>query len=53
MICILLERTMKDFEKKIWATLKKVTRVISNEFRMHGIESEAVDSRVYLYVKNN
>ena len=51
LVCFLLERTMGDFEKKIWPNLASGTRVISNEFVMEGVEADDSDGRVYLYVK--
>jgi SAM-dependent methyltransferase len=51
LICFLLERTMMDFEKKIWPSLKKGTRVISNEFAMVNVEPSLKEGFVYLYVK--
>lgn len=50
-ICFLLEKTMLDFEKKIWPKLKKGTRVVSNEFKMRGVSPDKEEGRVYLYVK--
>ncbi len=50
-ICFLLERTMKDFEKKIWPKLKKGARVISNDFRLEKVEPDESDGMVYLYIK--
>lgn len=51
-MCFLLDRTMGDFEKKIWPTLKRGARVVSNEFRMRKIEPDSGKDRVWLYVKN-
>lgn len=50
-ICFLLDRTMKDFEDKIWPKLKKGARVISNEFRLEKVEPDESLDMVYLYVK--
>lgn len=50
-ICFLLEKTMLDFEEKIWPKLKKGTRVVSNEFKMKAVPPDREDGRVYLYVK--
>lgn len=50
-ICFLLERTMLDFERKIWPHLSRGTRVISNEFLMSGVKPAENEGRVYLYVK--
>ncbi len=52
-ICFLLERTMNDFEKKLWPKLTNGVRVISNEFQMNNVMHEDNLGRVYLYVKNN
>lgn len=50
-VCFLLEKTMLDFEKNIWPTLKKGTRVVSNEFKMKAVSPDREEGRVYLYVK--
>lgn len=50
-ICFLMERTMLDFERKIWPGLSRGTRVISNEFLMSGVKPNGSDGKVYLYVK--
>ncbi|MBI5412635.1 class I SAM-dependent methyltransferase [Candidatus Peregrinibacteria bacterium] len=49
--CYLLPRTMKKFEHKIWPTLKKGARVVSNGFSMPGIWEKKIEEHVYLYVK--
>jgi len=51
LIVFLLERTMKDFEKKIWPKLKVGTIVLSNEFLMDSIEPTDRQGRVFLYRK--
>jgi hypothetical protein len=51
LICFLLERTMLDFEKKIWPKLKSGTKVISNEFVMSKVAYDASKGMVFLYVK--
>lgn len=50
-ICFLMERTMLDFERKIWPGLSRGTRVISNEFLMSGVKPAMKEGRVYLYKK--
>lgn len=51
LVCYLLIKSMKDFEKIIWPKLKKGTRVISNEFKMENVSHDEVCDRVYLYIK--
>lgn len=50
-MCFLLQDAMNDFEKKIWPTLKKGTRVVSNTFKLKGVKPVVVEEGVYLYVK--
>lgn len=50
-ICFLMERTMLDFERKIWPRLSPGTRVISNEFLMSGVKPAMKEGMVYLYLK--
>ncbi len=49
--CYMLVKSMERFEREIWPTLKPGTRVVSNSFRMKGIEPEKIEGGVYLYVK--
>ncbi|MBD3338191.1 MAG: SAM-dependent methyltransferase [Candidatus Lokiarchaeota archaeon] len=51
LICFFLDRTMRDFERKIWPNLRTGTRVISNEFKMKDVEPKNKQDSVYLYVK--
>lgn len=49
--CYLLTHTMKDFEEKIWPTLKKGCRVVSHCFKMPGVVPAEASEGVHLYVK--
>ena len=51
LICFFLESSMREFEKKIWPTLKVGARVISNEFKMKDVEPDGKEGNVYLYIK--
>ena len=51
--CYLLVANMERFEREIWPTLKTGCRVVSNSFRMKGIEPTAVEGGVYLYVQRS
>lgn len=53
LICFFLDRTMRDFERKIWPKLKTGSRVVSNEFKMKSVKPEKKQDSVYLYVKKN
>jgi ribosomal protein L11 methylase PrmA len=50
-VCFLVARTMRDFEKLIWPQLKIGARVISNEFLMEGVTPYRSLGMVHLYVK--
>lgn len=50
-VCFLLDKSMLEFEKKIWPKLNAGVRVISNEFQMVGVEPVRREGKVYLYVK--
>lgn len=50
-ICFLMERTMLDFERKIWPNLLPGTRVVSNEFLMSKVQPTEKEGKVYLYLK--
>ena len=50
--CYLLLDKMKEFEEKIWPTLKPGTRVISHAFPMPTIKPDKKIDRVMLYVKH-
>jgi len=50
-VCFLLINAMADFEETLWPKLKKGTRVISNAFKLKGVQIEAEQDGVYLYVK--
>lgn len=49
--CYLLPRSMKKFEKKIWPTLKKGTRVVSNGFQLPDVTPKKNEDAIFLYVK--
>lgn len=50
--CYLLVSSMQRFEAEIWPTLKSGCRVVSNSFRMKGLEPSQTQDGVYLYVKS-
>lgn len=49
--CYLLVASMERFEREIWPTLKPGCRVVSNSFRMKGVEPAEAGEGVYLYRK--
>ncbi len=51
--CYLLVSSMERFEREIWPTLKPGCRVVSNSFRMKGLEPEQAEGGVYLYRKSH
>ena len=51
LICFLLANPMRRFEREIWPTLKKGTRVLSNAFKLRIVEPDDSEGGVYLYVK--
>ncbi len=51
--CYMLVKSMERFEKEIWPTLKPGARVVSNSFRMKGVNPEKTEDGVYLYRKSH
>lgn len=51
LICFLLDNRMEDFRRIIWPRLGKGTRVLSNYFKIPGLEPRKREGTVYLYVK--
>ncbi len=49
--CYLLVESMERFEREIWPRLKPGCRVVSNSFRMKGLQPEKAEDGVYLYRK--
>lgn len=49
--CFLLTSLMGKFQEQVWPTLKPGCRVLSNTFRMPGVQPKAEKERVILYVK--
>jgi SAM-dependent methyltransferase len=50
--CYMLVKGMERFEREIWPTLKPGCRVVSNSFKMKGVEPEKTEGGVYLYRKS-
>lgn len=50
--CYMLVASMERFEREIWPTLKPGCRVVSNTFRMKGVEPVRIEGGVYLYRKS-
>lgn len=49
--CFLLKEPMRDFERKIWPTLKKGAKVVSYMFTMPGVQPVETKGRIAVYVK--
>lgn len=49
--CYLLPGSMRTFQRRLWPKLKPGTRVVSHAFVMDGIEPDAQEGAVRLYVK--
>lgn len=47
--CYLLVSSMERFEQEIWPTLKPGCRVVSNSFRMKGVEPLKQEGSVFCY----
>lgn len=50
-VCFLMNDSMVKFKKKIWPGLKSGTYVISNVFKLPGVQHQKSKEGVYLYVK--
>ena len=51
LICFLLKDPMKRFENEVWPQLNLGTIVISNAFKIPGIEPDSSDRGVHVYTK--
>jgi cyclopropane fatty-acyl-phospholipid synthase-like methyltransferase len=50
-VCYLLLDKMKEFEEKIWPTLKPGTRVVSHAFPMPTVKPVKKEGRAIMYIK--
>lgn len=51
LFCYMLVASMERFEREIWPTLKPGCRVVSNSFRMKGVQADQEEGNVFLYRK--
>ena len=49
--CFLLKDSMLEFERKIWPKLNRGVKVVSNVFKMDGVEPVMSNDGIYLYIK--
>jgi SAM-dependent methyltransferase len=49
--CYLYPHTMQKFEKDIYSTLQKGTKVISNTFPIHKLKPVKEIDKIYIYIK--
>jgi hypothetical protein len=50
-LCFLMPRAMKRFEKKKFGTMKKGSRLVSNIFPLPNIKADKTENNVHLYIK--
>jgi SAM-dependent methyltransferase len=50
-VCFLFDKAMLRIKEEIWPKLKKGSKIISNEFRLPGVDAEKEENHVYLYIK--